>query len=84
MLIASRWRASVTFPPVGMNCRPWPHSLSNELQQAFRGDIHDTPQPDTSDSPSIFLRRNHNDGLFLDLMTCPVFSASSWLAKSKL
>ena len=71
MFVTRRWQARVTFPTVGMDCRARVHGLANEVPQAFGGDILDASRPDTADSPTMFLRRDHNDGLFLDL-TAPL------------
>ena len=78
MLVARSRQASVAFPSVGVNCRARDNAVSNETQQAFGGDVLDVPQADTPDSPPVFLRRDHNDGLFLDL-TAPftLFEASN-------
>lgn len=69
MLVASSRKPGIAPPSVGMDCRTRFHSLSNEAKQAFCRDILDVLQPDTPDSSTIFLCRNHHDGFFLDFTT---------------
>jgi hypothetical protein len=66
MLVARHRKACVAPPSVGVNGRAKLHGLSNEVQKAFGGNILDAFQSDTSDGATIFLRRDHDDGLFLD------------------
>jgi transposase len=67
MLVARSRKSGIAFPSVRVDCCARLHGLSNEVQQAFGGDILDAPQADASDSPAVFLCCDHNDGLFLDL-----------------
>jgi len=71
MFVPCRWQAGGAFPPVSMDCRARLHGLANEGPQALGGDILDASQSDTADSLTLFLRRDHTDGLFLDL-TAPL------------
>ena len=67
MLVARNREAGIAFPSVRVDCCARLHGLSNEVQQAFGGDILDAPQADAPDSAAVFLCCDHNDGLFLDL-----------------
>lgn len=67
MLVACSREARIAFPPVGVNCRARLHGLSNEVQKAFGGNILDAFQPDAPDCATVFLCRDHDDGLFLNL-----------------
>src|SRR3990172_7572825 len=69
MLVARSREPLIAFPPIGVNCRPRLHGLSNEVQQAFGGDVLDAFQSDTPDCSTVFLCRDHYDGLFLGLAT---------------
>jgi hypothetical protein len=61
-----------------MDCRARLHGFPDEAQKAFRGNAVDAPRPDTPDSTAVFLRRDHDDGLFLDLATpLALFNASN-------
>ena len=73
MLVARRRKARITSPSVGVNGRTRLHGLSNKVQKAFGGNILDAFQSDTSDGATIFLRRDHDDGLFLDLAATLAF-----------
>jgi len=57
-------KARVASPSVGVNGRARLHGLSNEVQKAFSGNILDAFQ---SDGATIFFRRDHDNGFFLDL-----------------
>ena len=67
MFVACDRKARIALPSVGVNCCARLHGFSNEVQQAFGGNILDAFQSDAPDGAPVFLRRYHDDGLFLDL-----------------
>src|ERR1019366_6173840 len=78
MLVTRGREAGIAFPSVRVDCCARLYGLSNEVQQAFGGDTVDAPQADAPDSTAVFLCRDHNDGLFLDLATpLALFRASN-------
>src|ERR1019366_1474467 len=78
MIVTRGREAGIAFPSVRVDCCARLYGLSNEVQQAFGGDIVDAPQADAPDSTAVFLRRDHDDGLFLDLATpLALFNASN-------
>jgi len=71
MFVPCGREARIAFPPVGVNCCARLHGFSNEVQKAFGGNILDAFESDASDCASVFLCRDHDDGLFLDLAAPP-------------
>src|ERR1039458_3208902 len=69
MFVTRSREPRIAWPSVGVNCRARLHGLSNETKQTFGGNVFDAFQSDTPDGSTIFLRRDHYDGLLIDLAT---------------
>src|SRR5665647_2156490 len=67
MFVACDRKTRIALPSVGVNCCTRFHGFSNEVEQAFGGNILDAFQSDAPYSATVFLRRDYDDGLFLDL-----------------
>lgn len=69
MLVTCGGEARIAFLPVGVNGRARLYGLSKDGQQAFGGDILDAFPSNAPDRSTVFFRRDHDDGLVLDLAT---------------